>query len=115
MAMYEDQKIISAIKKLTPKEQTVFNTAIIVKKKSQSTAFLLCLFLGFLGAHKFYMNRGFTGVIYLIGSITVMLSPVVFIAVLFDLFNINSFVHEYHKSLQKQVLKDIFKARRIGK
>ena len=33
--------------------------------KSKTIAYLLCYFLGFLGAHKFYFNKKGIGIIYL--------------------------------------------------
>lgn len=33
--------------------------------KSKTIAYLLCIFLGFLGAHKFYLNKPGMGIIYL--------------------------------------------------
>lgn len=35
------------------------------RERSKWTAFLLCVFLGFLGAHKFYEGKTVMGVIYL--------------------------------------------------
>ena len=34
-------------------------------KKSKMTALLLCIFLGWLGAHRFYTGKAFTGILYL--------------------------------------------------
>lgn len=34
-------------------------------KKSKMTTLLLCIFLGWLGAHRFYTGKGFTGILYL--------------------------------------------------
>ena len=36
------------------------------KQLSKWTAFFLCLFLGFLGAHKFYEGKNVMGIIYLL-------------------------------------------------
>jgi TM2 domain-containing membrane protein YozV len=34
--------------------------------KSKSTAYILCIFLGVFGAHKFYLNRNGMGLLYLL-------------------------------------------------
>ena len=36
-----------------------------MRPKNKWVAFFLCLFLGFLGAHKFYENKGGMGVLYI--------------------------------------------------
>ncbi len=38
--------------------------------KNKGTAVLLCLFLGGIGAHKFYLNKTFQGLLYLLFSWT---------------------------------------------
>lgn len=36
-----------------------------VSRKSKRTALLLCIFLGGIGAHRFYVGKGGTGILYL--------------------------------------------------
>lgn len=37
-----------------------------VSRKSKTTALLLCIFLGGLGAHRFYVGKAGTGILYLL-------------------------------------------------
>ena len=37
-----------------------------INPRSKWKAFFLCLFFGFLGAHKFYEGKNFVGVLYLL-------------------------------------------------
>jgi len=39
-----------------------------MNKKSKSTAFLLCLFFGWWGVHKFYLNQTGLGILYFLTS-----------------------------------------------
>lgn len=41
------------------------STNSIVSKKSKITALLLCIFLGEFGAHRFYVGKIWTGILYL--------------------------------------------------
>ena len=40
--------------------------------KSKVTAVLLCFFFGFIGIHRFYLGRPWSGIAYLIASLTVV-------------------------------------------
>ena len=47
--------------------QPMYHPGVVVgnSKKSKTTALLLCIFLGFLGVHRFYVGKIGTGIIYL--------------------------------------------------
>ena len=44
---------------------TNINAALAKRVKNKWVAFLLCLFLGFFGAHKFYEGKALLGILYL--------------------------------------------------
>ena len=45
---------------------TASSPVIGLKEKNKWTAFLLCFFLGFIGAHKFYEGKTMLGVVYIV-------------------------------------------------
>lgn len=68
--VYEDQipRTPSPIQpQAAPHTQTVCNMGITpgVSRKSKITALLLCIFFGYLGAHKFYVGKTGMGILYL--------------------------------------------------
>ena len=48
-----------------PQPQVVNNTVVVGRERSKWVALLLCFFLGYLGAHKFYEGKTGMGVLYL--------------------------------------------------
>ena len=46
--------------------ENVNNASNVSQKRSKWTAFFLCLFFGFLGAHKFYEGKTGMGILYLL-------------------------------------------------
>ena len=58
--------------------------------KSKGTAYLLLIFFGYLGIHKFYLGKTLIGIIYLLTG------GLFFIGVLYDLFTLGNQVDVYN-------------------
>lgn len=82
-------------------------------KKSTTTAFLLCLFLGGLGIHRFYLGRSGSGaamlimwlcscvlMLVLIGFVTIWITP---IWAFIDLFLISGMTKQYNDELASKL------------
>lgn len=61
-----DEAFLPLDSELTPQEHSMFILEYNQKKKSVTTGVMLALFLGGLGAHKFWLGSVATGIIYLI-------------------------------------------------
>ena len=60
------ESTLKQVELLSPAQATSFNSRYEDKKKDPTTALLLCLILGGIGAHEFYLNNVYKGVIYLV-------------------------------------------------
>lgn len=45
---------------------TIYTIGSGVSRKSKGTALVLCIFLGFFGAHQFYVGKAGMGILYLL-------------------------------------------------
>lgn len=91
---------ITQVQTLTPQQQSIFYHEFDESKKNFTTAFLLCLFLGGFGAHKFYLDQAGKGVLYLVfcwTSIPALLA-------LINLFTMSSEVKRRNKKVATQIL-----------
>lgn len=114
-----EQDIINKVKGLTEQELALYTQNFELRKKSTVWAFTLALFLGVVGAHRYYTGRPGTGVVYsvmwLIGLVLIESEVVVgniificiFISVIIDLFEMNSFLLEYHKKVMQDILMEL--------
>ncbi len=55
---------INAQKQLTDRELVIFNAELDRNRKSITTTYLLYLFFGSIGVHKFYMGKPIMGIVY---------------------------------------------------
>lgn len=81
------------LQSLPADKQTLFVMQYNSSKKNPTTAVLLTLFLGGLGAHKFYMGETGLGVLYLVFCWTYIPSIIAFI----EVFTISSKVGKYNQ------------------
>lgn len=58
---------VNQIKDLTESERLLFGNELKDKSKSVWIGQLTCLFLGFLGTHRFYLNQNKEGLFYFVG------------------------------------------------
>lgn len=61
-----NEAIIQAQRALDDRDLIIYNAELTRSKKSLALAYLLCIFLGATGAHKFYIGRSGSGTFYLI-------------------------------------------------
>jgi TM2 domain-containing membrane protein YozV len=72
-------------------------------KKSAAVAYLLWFFLGFLGAHNFYLRRTGVAVTQLILTITVVGTVITFIWIVVDAFRIPAWVRNANNLLAMEL------------
>lgn len=86
---------------LTERELLILRQEVEQRKKSVVATWLLWLFLGFLGAHRFYMGKIGTGIIMLLtlGGF--------FIWWLVDIFLISGMIRTDEHKVQNQILEEL--------
>ncbi len=77
-------------------------------KRTFAAAFLLCLLFGFLGLHRFYLEKNSSGLTMLTFSVFIIGIPVSFLWAFIDLFFISLMVQEYNNELVAQI-EDFYK------
>jgi TM2 domain-containing membrane protein YozV len=79
---------------LTTEDKILIEQRISNEKPSAGVAYLLAIFLGVLGAHRFYLGKTGTGVVMLLISLTFFGLAITYIWVLIDLFLIPGMIRE---------------------
>ena len=90
----------SLLKDLSESERLAFQTEYQPAKKNSTTAVVLALFLGGLGAHRFYMGQVGLGVLYLVGAAAtpITIIPISAVVALVDCFLMPGRVRAYNKA-----------------
>jgi len=91
---------VSGMEKLTPQQKLYFQQEYDKVVRDPSTALVLCLLLGGIGAHRFYLRQMGMGVAYLLFSWTFI--PVV--VSLFECFGIRKRTTEYNQQSAQEIL-----------
>lgn len=99
---------------LTNEERMLVNSEIQVKGKSTLTSYLLLIFLGSLGIHRFYLGETITGAIQLTLNVLGWLTFLFFIGFLFwfvlgvwifvDLFLIPGLIEKNNRKIEQDVI-----------
>lgn len=100
---------LTRIENLTDKQITILNGEIIRNRKSTGVTYLLLIFLGGIGVHKFYLGKTIMGLIYIgffiLGLITAGLGFIVLaVALLIDLFTIPKQIKEHEDKIKGELL-----------
>lgn len=85
---------------LTEKNRAPALMTIRSKEKSAATAFFLCLFLGHLGGHRFYLNQKGLGFLYMFTL------GFLFIGTFIDLFLVWGYVRKCNDEIATEVVSE---------
>ena len=94
IAEESEASIVRLVNSLPSDKRTPFMLQINSVKKSPTTAVLLALFLGGLGAHKFYLGKIAAGIIYILFCWTTIPAWIA----LFEAFGISGKVAQYNEA-----------------
>ena len=86
-------------KDMTSEQKTMFQSKYNAEKKDATVAILLALFLGGLGAHRFYLRQFGLGILYVLFVWTFIPSIVAF----FELFVLSGRVKRYNEQKAQEI------------
>ncbi|MGF2385895.1 TM2 domain-containing protein [Lentilactobacillus otakiensis] len=103
------------VSQLTTEEMMLVNSEVEKRQKSPAVAYLLALFAGFVGGHRYYMGK--TGSAVAMTLITVLTLgigiSITGIWALVDLFLINGWLQEDLKTIESEAAQTIFGRRKL--
>ena len=91
---------------ISTQDKILIEQRITNEKPSTGVAYLLAIFLGVLGAHRFYLGRAGTGVIMLLISLTFFGLVITSIWTLIDLFLIPGMIRSKVEALRQKYTLD---------
>lgn len=87
--------------------RTTMNSSKLIRyeanKRTFQSAFILCLLFGFLGMHRFYLEKNGSGLTMLTFSVFIIGIPISLLWAFIDLFFISLMVQEYNNELVSQI------------
>jgi len=100
---------------LTNEELLVVNSEVQRKKKSATATYLLCLFLGTLGLHRYYMQKNGSAIVMtLITVLTLGIGTIVTaIWALVDLFLISGWLRTSQDHIENEIAQEIIQRREL--
>lgn len=105
-----DDEVRRAQKNLSERDYQIYRDELKSHQKSVGVTYLLWLFTGLFGGHKFYLGEHFSGLCYLVLSAVGIIIPLFFllpgIGCFIDLFTIPGQIRKRTKKEAKKLLKD---------
>ena len=98
IAQQSEANIMNMVTSLPADKQTPFLLQINSVKKNPTTAVLLALFLGGLGAHKFYLGQTVAGILFILFAWTTIPAWIA----LFEAFSISGTVARYNETKARE-------------
>lgn len=92
--------------RLSDTQRMLIEQRIANDKPSAGVAYLLCIFLGALGAHRFYLGRKGSAIAMLLIGLTLVGLVITAIWALIDLFLIPSMINEKVENLRQRMILD---------
>jgi len=110
-----DMELLKLKEKLTPEQNRNIERLVDEKKKKLWVAYLLLFVFGGFGAYKFYIGENTGGAIMLICTLIgiatwffdlgIIISVIIGLIVLVDIFRLPSKIEEYNKKLEQMYIK----------
>jgi len=107
---------------LTNEERMLVNSELEKRKKSKLLAYVLLIFLGTFGIHRFFASKYISGVIQLllaaIGYMTLWLFVgyglllILYIWLIIDLFLLNGIINRHNNLLEQEITYEVLASRR---
>ncbi|MGX4645574.1 TM2 domain-containing protein [Holzapfeliella sp. JNUCC 80] len=97
---------------LTTEEQILVNSEVEKNSKNIVVAYLLCLFFGVLGIHRYYLGKKGSAILMTVLAITVVGSVVSAVWAFVDLFLIPGIINENKKQVEQEAINNILSRKR---
>ena len=98
---------------LDNQEKLLVDNQVANKSKKAVVAWLLWLFLGGFGAHRFYMGRTGTAVVMLILSLTFFGTIISVPWMIIDAFRIQGWIHQNQEQIEQEAITQVLADRNI--
>ena len=96
-----------AYNQLSPQEKVLVDSQVANKAKKPVVAWLLWLFLGGFGGHRFYMGKPGTAVIMIICTLSFFGAFITGIWLIIDAFFIQKWVHQSQEQVEKEAIAEL--------
>lgn len=102
-----------AYNQLTTQEKVLVDTQVANKAKKPVVAWLLWLFLGGFGAHRFYFGKTGTGVVMLLLTLTLLGTVITLPWLIIDAFRIQGWIHQSQEKVEQEAITQVLAGRNV--